>query len=99
MIYFYRTATIGPGKMVPALAFAGDVAKLIKNKTGKEVTIGVPVGGQAGRVAWFVAYDSLAQLEEFQTKLMQDSEYQALLAKGGENFVAGSLHDEIWRII
>src|SRR5581483_2427307 len=99
MIYFSRSATIAPGKTVPAPSFARDVASLIKNKVGKDVTIGVPVGGQAGRVAWFVAYDSLAQLEEFQVTLMQDSEYMAMLAKGGENFVPGSLHDDIWRIL
>lgn len=99
MIYFSRSSTIAPGKIVPAFSFARDIANLIKNKMGNDVTIGVPVGGQAGRVAWFIAYDNLAQLEEFQTKLLQDQEYLALLAKGGENFVAGSLHDEIWRII
>lgn len=99
MIYFYRTATIAPGKLVPALGFARDVASLVKNKTGRDVTIGVPVGGQAGRVAWFIAYDNLAQLEEFQANLMQDSEYLALLAKGGDIIVPGSLHDEIWRLI
>lgn len=99
MIYFYRCGTVAPGKLVPAMSFARDIVSLIKSKTGKDVTVGVPVGGQAGRLAWFVEYENLGQLEEFQSKLLQDSEYQALLAKGGENFVAGSMHDEIWRII
>jgi hypothetical protein len=99
MIYFHRSATIAPGKTVPAMSFAREVAEMLRTKTGLSVTLGMPVGGQAGRIGWFVQYETLGQLEEVQTRLLQDAEYLGMLAKGGENFVAGSLHDEIWRML
>jgi hypothetical protein len=99
VIYFFRIATIAPGKTASALSYARDVAEYVKSKTGTKVVIGVPIGGQPNRIGWFVDYENLAKLEEDQTKLLQDSEYLAIAAKGGENFVAGSPHDEIWRIL
>jgi hypothetical protein len=99
MIYFLRSATIAQGKMVSAMSFAREIAEFIKKKTGLTVTVGMPVGGQASRIGWFVEYENLAQLDETQTKLLQDAEYLALTTKGAENFVAGSLADNIWRVI
>lgn len=99
MIYFLRSATIAQGKMVPAMAFAREIAEFIKTKAGVDVKIGMPVGGEASRIGWFAEYKNLAELDEFQTKLLRDSEYLALTSKGAENFVAGSLQDFIWRLI
>jgi NIPSNAP len=98
MIYFLRSATIAQGKLVPARQFASEIADYIETKTGTSVTVGMPIGGHANRIGWFVSYKSLAELDETQTKLLQDSEYLALTTKGADNFIAGSLHDEIWRI-
>lgn len=97
MIYFLRSATIATGKMGTAMSFARDVAAYIKKKTGKTVTLGMPIGGEPNRIGWFVEYDDLAELDKIQTGLLQDSEYLAITAKGGENFLPGSLHDDIWR--
>lgn len=99
MIYFLRSATIASGKMVAAMSFARDIAQYIKTKTGKDVRVGMPIGGQSSRIGWLVEYENLAELDKFQSGLLQDSEYQAMTAKGGENFIAGSLHDDIWRIL
>ena len=99
MIYFLRSAAVAPGKTASALSYARDIAEYVRTKTGRKVTIGVPVGGQASRIGWFVEYDNLAELEDVQTKLLQDSEYLAIVTKGGENFVAGSMHDDIWRTL
>jgi hypothetical protein len=99
VIYYLRSAAIAQGKIVGAMSFAREIAKYIETKTGKSVSIGTPVGGQANRIGWFVEYENLASLDEIQTKLLQDPEYLAMVAKGGENFIAGSLHDEIWRIM
>ena len=99
VIYFLRSATIASGKLGPAMSFARDVAEYIKTKTGKSVTIGMPIGGQVSRIGWFVEYENLAELDKFQTSLLQDPEYQAMTSKGGENFIAGSLHDDIWRTL
>lgn len=99
MIYFLRSATIAQGKMADAISFAREIAAFIKKKMGLTVSIGMPVGGQASRIGWFVEYENLAQLDEMQTKLLQDPEYLALVTKGADNFVAGSLQDNIWRIL
>lgn len=99
MIYFLRSATIASGKMIPAMSFARDIAEYIKTKTGKAVRVGMPIGGQSNRIGWFVEYENLAELDKIQSTLLQDSEYQAITSKGGENFIAGSLHDDIWRML
>jgi hypothetical protein len=98
MIYFRRTASVGPGKAVPAMLFAREVAALIKGKAGLEVKIGTPIGGNPNRIGWFVQYENLAILEDTQVKLMLDQKYMELIAKSAENFIAGSLHDDIWRV-
>jgi hypothetical protein len=99
MVYYARTATVAQGKLASALSFAREIVELIKNKVGTDVKIGMPVGGQAGRIAWFVDFKDLAELDQFQTKLFQDPDYLAMVTKAGDNFLAGSLHDEIWRIM
>ena len=99
MIYFLRSGAIAPGKTTNALRFAREIAEYIKTKTGKDVSIGMPVGGQANRIGWFVAYENLAELDETQTSLLQDSAYLEKVAEAGDNFVPGSIHDEIWRIL
>jgi hypothetical protein len=85
--------------MMPAMSFARDVAEYLKTKTGKGVSLGMPIGGQANRIGWFVEYENLAELEKIQGDLLRDSEYMAIITKGSENFVAGSLHDDIWRTL
>lgn len=99
MIYFLRSATVAQGKIIGALSFAREIAEYVRTKTGTDVKIGTPVGGQANRIGWFAQYENLAALDTFQTTLLQDSGYLALVTKGGENFVAGSLHDDIWRVL
>jgi len=95
MVYFLRSATIAPGKLVSAMSFAREVAAHIKAKMGIGVTVGTSIGG-ANRIGWFVEYENLAKI---QTKLMQDQEYLQMVTKAGDSFVAGSLHDEIWRTV
>jgi hypothetical protein len=59
----------------------------------------VPIGGIPNRIGWASRYDNLAALEATLNKLMADPKYMELVAKGAENFIAGSVHDEIWRTI
>jgi hypothetical protein len=99
MIYFIRSGAIAPGKMTKALGFAHEIAEYIKTKTSKDVSIGMPIGGQANRIGWFVAYENLAELDETQMSLLKDSVYLEKVAQAGDNFIAGSMHDDIWRIL
>jgi hypothetical protein len=99
MISFYRSAGVAPGKNASALLFAREVVAYIKETVGIEVHIAVPVGGNPNRIGFAVRYENLSALEATQVKLTSDSKYMELTAKGAENFVAGSFHDEIWRVL
>lgn len=99
MIRFVRVASIAPGKMTEALAFARQIAELFEKTTGMKLQIMVPVGGNPQRVAWRAEYESLGVLESVQGKLLMDAKYQDLIAKGAGNFIAGSVFDSIWRTI
>jgi hypothetical protein len=99
MIAFYRSAVIAPGKWANAMAFAKEVSAYIKDATGVEVSVAVPVGGNPMRVGWAARYDNLGAMEATMGKLMADPKYVELSARGAENFIPGSVHDEIWRAI
>jgi len=99
MIRFVRTATISPGKLGDALAFAKQIAEYIGKNYGQKLEIMMPIGGNPNRVAWRTEYASLAALEEFMAKSASDPKYAELVKSGGMNFVAGSLNDSIWRTL
>lgn len=99
MIVFTRTASIAPGMMMPAQAFGREIAGFIKDKNGTDVELLLPWGGNPNRIGWSARYASLAAMETAVAALLADRGYQELVASGGGNFVAGSLHDEIWRTI
>jgi hypothetical protein len=99
MINFQRSGSIAPGKTAAALSFAREVTAYIKTKTGDEVKVGMPIGGNPNRICWFVKYENLAALEDTQGKLLQDQKYMELIAGSAANFIAGSMHDDIWRVL
>jgi hypothetical protein len=63
------------------------------------VTVAMPVGGNPNRISWHVRYDNLAALEDTQGKLLQDKKYLDMIASSADCFIAGSVHDEIWRLL
>ena len=87
------------GHDAAALSFAREVTAYIKANTGYEVKVGMPIGGNPNRVGWFVQYENLAALEDTQGKLLQDQKYMELIAGAAANFIAGSMHDDIWRVL
>jgi hypothetical protein len=99
VIHFQRSASVAPGKAIAAMSFAREVAAHIKAKTGLEVKIGTPIGGNPSRIGWFVQYENLAALEDTQAKLLQDQKYLEIITKSADNFIPGSVHDEIWRLL
>ena len=99
MIAFYRSASIAPGKIRESMMFAQEIAAYIKERTGTEVTVAVPVGGNPNRVGWAAQYDNLAGLEAMMGTLMADEKYLELVATGSTNFIAGSVHDDIWSTV
>lgn len=99
MITFYRTVVIAPGKLAGALAFAREVTALVKSKTGANVKIAMPIGGNPNRIGWTAQYENLAGYEQVMTKLFNDPKYQEIVAKSADNWVPNTLKDELWRDI
>jgi hypothetical protein len=99
MITFTRTGSIAPGKTREAIAFAHQIAKIIKEKHGVTLEILMPVAGNPYRIAWRTRYEGLAQLEAFSAKVLADADYMATIAENSANFLPGSMHDEIWRTL
>jgi hypothetical protein len=99
MIRFVRTASIAPGKLGEALAFAKQVSDYLEKEYRQQLELMIPVGGNPHRIAWRAEYASLAALEEFQARTMSDPRYMQLLTQGATLFIAGSLNDAIWRTL
>jgi hypothetical protein len=95
MLTFIRSMTAAPGKFVQLAAFADEVDPVVSRVLGKKIKHGMMVGGQAGRMAWIIEYNSMAHLEEMTGKLLADPDYLALLQKGEGLSVAGSMHDDL----
>ena len=99
MVTLYRSASIAAGKTVSALAFAKEIAGYVSQKTGVEVSVAVPVGGNPNRIGFAARYENLGALEAAQLKIAADPHYMDLVTRGAENWIAGSVNDEIWRTI
>jgi hypothetical protein len=99
MITFVRTVSIAPGKIPEAMAFAHQVAKMIKEKFGSEIRLSVPIGGNPNRIGFVVTYANLSEFDAMTTKLVADGEYMKLIVSNGHKFLPGSIFDELWRSI
>ena len=99
MITFVRTATIAPGKVAEALAFAHQIAQLVDKITGLKVGVSMPVSGNPFRIAWVAAEPDLASVEANTNKLLSNPEYMKMSEGGASLFLPGSAHDEMWRSV
>jgi hypothetical protein len=99
MITFVRTASIAPGKVVEALTFAHQIAKLVEKITGLKVGVNMPVSGNPFRVAWVAAEPDLASVEANNNKLLSNAEYMKAVEGSASLFLPGSAHDEMWRSV
>src|SRR5262245_17441139 len=69
MITVIRTATAFPGMTGEAIAWAKEIAALVKRVTGKEQFVCTSFGGM---LAWIGQYDSVGQYDEMRTKVVSD---------------------------
>ena len=99
MIEFYRSAVIAPGKLASTVAYAKEVAAHITTTTGTEVSVALPIGGNPSRITWSTRHDSLAAFDAVMMALAADPAYAELVRKNVDNFLPGSVHDEIWRVV
>ena len=99
LIHFTRTTSIAPGKVAEALAFAGEMTEYLSSSYGQKMQLMMPVGGNPHRLCFYSSYDSLGDMEKFQTRTMGDAKYLSILGKGAGIFIAGSVHDDIWKTV
>lgn len=96
MISFTRTAGVAAGKTAGAIGFAHEVSAHFKKHYDVDMEVLMPVGGNPSRITWAARYPDMATMEAVRAKSLADRAYMALVAKGTDLFVAGSLRDAIW---
>ena len=97
MITVIRTATAFPSMTSEAVAWAQEVAALVKRVTGKEQFVCTSFGGMLSDIAWIGHYDSVGQYDEMRTKVVSDGEYRTVVKKARNLFMPGSDRDQIWK--
>jgi len=97
MITFVRTIQAMPGKIVDVLAQAKEMAALVKRATSVDIAVAAAFGGSISEIAWISRYDSLAQMETANDKMMADAEVRAAMKKFENLLVPGASRDHIWR--
>jgi hypothetical protein len=99
MYRFTRTAVALPGQGPASMEFAGRIASHITLNHGVEVSFGLEIGGQVGRVYWYSDHESLAAFEELNAGLMQDEAVSAMVSDAaGDLFIAGETYDTLVQI-
>ena len=96
MIRFVRRATIRPGRLQPALAFAQDISAHVKAKTDVNVNVFMLTGGVVGRICWQSDNDGLGAFEETTGQLLSDQEYLQKIEAAADLFVEGQTRDSLW---
>ena len=99
MIVFNRVASIQPGKTSAAVAFAKEIAAYMKSSYDVELDVLMPIGGNPSRVGWSARYKDLAAMDSVQTRMLADAKYWEIVNKSSDLWLAGSLHDSIWRTL
>ena len=97
MITFVRTGAIAPGKAPGAIAFAQKIVAYWKDNYDREIEILRPVAGNPNRISFVGRYKDLPDFDASALRSMTDAKYMELLGTAADLFIAGSIHDEIWR--
>jgi hypothetical protein len=97
MITVVRTASALPGETGDAVAWAKEVAKLVKRVTGKEQVVATAFAGLLSDIAWIAQYDNITEFDELRTKVLSDEQYIDALKKARNLFVPNSLRDHVWK--
>ena len=95
MYRFTRTATIANAAYIPqAMNLAMDLCGYINKTHNLNVKAGMEMYGHLN-IHWQFETDSLDKISAINTKLLQDKGYFALIEKGKDYWVQGSLKDRI----
>ena len=97
MYRFVRSVRVQPGRQVEALAWAKAIAEHSGRHDGKDPRVLVEVFGEAGSLYWVSDHDDLAAIEQLMGQLVQDQELSAIVNRGNELVVGGTLHHRLLR--
>ena len=97
MITVVRTVTTLPGETGAAVAWAKEVAAIVRRVTGKDQIIATSFAGMLADIAWIGQYNSVGQYDELRTKVLADKEYVDALKRARQLFMPGSDRDQIWK--
>ena len=96
MIRHQRSGRAKVGKAGEGVQFAKEIADFINTKYAPvSVQIYTELFGELNTIYWHTDYDELATLEKANAKLTADPDYLAILSKGADIFVEGTLHDKL----
>jgi hypothetical protein len=97
VITVIRTATAFPGMTGEAVAWAKEVAAIVRRTTGKEQTVCTAFAGLLSDIAWIGRYDDVGEYDALRTKVTSDHDYVAVAKKARNLFVPGSERDQVWK--
>jgi len=83
--------------MLDAQAHAVEIARYLQANQGLTISVPMPVGGNPNRIRWSLELESLAAYEAWTARTRTDAGYMALVGKGSDCYIAGSIFDEFWR--
>ena len=100
MIRYQRSGRAKVGKAWEVIQFAKEIADFVNTKYAPaSVQVYSELFGELNTIYWHTDYDDLAALEEIHAKLIADPEYQAIVDKGSDIFIEGSLHDNLMKSV
>jgi len=99
-VRWMRTALIGNGKFMEAIAWGKETAAYGEKKFGMpKIHMWVDIFGKTGTIRWTTDYPDLATLEKAQSIMMGDQDYWKRVTKavGDGLFIEGSVEDHVFR--
>ena len=97
MYRFVRSLRVQPGRQVEGLAWAKEIAEHFGRRYSLELRVLVEVFGDAGTLYWVSDHEDLAAIERLMGQMVQDQELAAIVNRGAELSVGGTLHDRLLR--
>ena len=98
MIRHQRSGRAKAGKAWEVIQFAKEVADFVNTKYAPvSVQVYSELFGDLNTIYWQTDYADLATLEEIHAKLTSDPDYLAIVSKGSDMFIEGTLHDKLMK--
>lgn len=96
MIRHQRSGRAKAGKAWDVVQFAKEIADFVNTKYAPvSVQVYSELFGDLNTIYWQTDYDDLATLEEINSKLTSDPDYQVIARKGSDIFIEGTLQDKL----